>query len=101
MYYPYDPSPTDSHALSLHDALPILSSGAHSRDPLARNDVERARATKQLRRRLRDLVFAGEQMNQSALDRDRKSTRLKYNHRCKSYAVSRLKKKNYHTTPLI
>src|SRR5438445_8673765 len=46
-----------------------LSSGAHSRDPLARNDVERARATKQLRRRLRDVVFAGEQMNQRALDR--------------------------------
>src|SRR5436189_1347180 len=70
-----DPATTDIYTLSLHDALPIWA----GRAPGCR-DREPDRLGPVLRRGARAL--------------DRKSTRLNSSHRCISYAVFCLKKKN-------
>src|SRR5437763_4328361 len=91
-----DSAPTEIYTLSLHDALPILSSRAN-RGALARRRPpsqparvasERGAAfAPQLRALPREPVRGG------VVARDRKSTRLNSSHRCISYAVFCLKKK--------
>src|SRR5437764_2033638 len=73
-----DPAPTEIYTLSLHDALPIClesSSSANSDSPSS-TGVSRLRTASRTARG------------------DRKSTRLNSSHRCISYAVFCLKKKN-------
>src|SRR5437764_10915027 len=69
-----DTAPTEIYTLSLHDALPILGERAGHGRSRAVPGVVRAR--------------------RGICRRDRKSTRLNSSHRCISYAVFCLKKKN-------
>src|SRR3712207_6995894 len=94
MFFFNDTAPTEIYTLSLHDALPILSS--------------RAAGTDALRGALRSLLHAchllapddaagpptGPAGGQAGVLRDRKSTRLNSSHANTSYAVFCLKKKN-------
>src|SRR5438270_1926846 len=69
-----------------------LSSGAHSRDPLARNDG--GEGATRLSFVERHALWSAEQKEAaSRLRRDRKSTRLNSSHSQISYAVFCLKKK--------
>src|SRR5688572_31551734 len=83
-----DPATTEIYTLSLHDALPILGTGAGGR---ARRSRGRAahRAGRGGRRPLRRRPPAA-----GGRARDRKSTRLNSSHSQISYAVFCLKKKN-------
>src|SRR5437879_8016819 len=81
-------APTEIYTLSLHDALPIFSETlmhAVFDDPAAKphGDME-------------DPEFVTEHLAEFAMENpeDRKSTRLNSSHRCISYAVFCLKKKN-------
>src|SRR5437879_13850899 len=74
-----DTAPTEIYTLSLHDALPIA--GGDLEVPARRLGRHRARAP--------GVVLPG-----LCLAADRKSTRLNSSHRCISYAVFCLKKKN-------
>src|SRR5437763_12732142 len=78
------PSTSEIYTLSLHDALPICDRF----DALRPDDPKRAVPPNALPQR-RDLaqVLVG-------FRQDRKSTRLNSSHRCISYAVFCLKKKN-------
>src|SRR5437762_8033409 len=82
-----DATTTDLYTLSLHDALPIYA------NPVALDRVVRS-AIAQI-----DpvVVVAGIDLRDGASE-DRKSTRLNSSHRCSSYAVFCLKKKNRSTT---
>src|SRR5437762_11973065 len=84
-YFFTDPAPTEIYTLSLHDALPIFALVVIALT-IARG-IERSQlgygfAT------IRDDELAAEASG------DRKSTRLNSSHRCISYAVFCLKKKN-------
>src|SRR5437764_3236523 len=77
-----DTATTEIYTLSLHDALPIyLQIARHFRGQIARvlGDV-------------RMQINGGRMLERLVLDR--KSTRLNSSHRCISYAVFCLKKKN-------
>src|SRR5438876_5577382 len=78
-----DTTTTEIYTLSLHDALPIYSSGAV--DELIALDVDRRRVGPH-RRRPETARRVG--------TRDRKSTRLNSSHPSISYAVFCLEKKN-------
>src|SRR5207247_10204744 len=86
------PAPSTTSTLSLHDALPISSSGSPSvqRPSPARHDIISSNArnpTLRVRPRL-----SGHLLARGALE-DRKSTRLNSSHEWISYAVFCLKKK--------
>src|SRR5437762_11874896 len=74
----FHPSPlTVVYPLSLHDALPIFCGGVSAREA--------------------EFLGGGEYVNSKSrrlFSSDRKSTRLNSSHRCTSYAVFCLKKKN-------
>src|SRR5437764_15032649 len=78
-----DPATTEIYTLSLHDALPISFGNVA-------NGKRRAIAERL------GMLERGEGIGRLAGlgDRDRKSTRLNSSHRCISYAVFCLKKKN-------
>src|SRR5437879_8009498 len=81
LFFFNDPATTAIYTLSLHDALPISTSPAKIRSsvcvPPRSANVSRSTTTQPAR--------------------DRKSTRLNSSHRCISYAVFCLKKKNKKT----
>src|SRR5687768_18603705 len=77
-YFYYNPATTQIYTLSLHDALPISSSGRRRREP---GPSSRRGSAPVRRRRAADRL------------RDRKSTRLNSSHGYISYAVFCLKKK--------
>src|SRR5437762_8950689 len=96
-----DPAPTEIYTLSLHDALPILRECCHMGqlllEFLLRRDAQRdpagIRLVQKAERLGRDRIAElGGCCNRFGLDR--KSTRLNSSHRCISYAVFCLKKKN-------
>src|SRR5437762_5404623 len=74
------PSTPDFYTLSLHDALPILYDQRSAEMVFRPGPV------------FTQLLLADE------INRDRKSTRLNSSHRCISYAVFCLKKKNKNNT---
>src|SRR5437764_11627434 len=75
---------TEIYTLSLHDALPILDD-----DPSLANAFASDGFTP-----LHLAAFFGKTESTRILVQDRKSTRLNSSHRCISYAVFCLKKKN-------
>src|SRR5437879_7394502 len=77
-----DTETTEIYTLSLHDALPILRANADSALPMTNG--------------ARDMLSTPPAIisEASPLLIDRKSTRLNSSHRCISYAVFCLKKKN-------
>src|SRR5437762_11305365 len=99
-----DPPTPEIYTLSLHDALPIwrgIERLGAKQDGILRNHQIAPNGT------LRDTVvysiIASEWPTVKAhltyqLNEDRKSTRLNSSHRCISYAVFCLKKKNYKRT---
>src|SRR5206468_6202502 len=102
MYATTRPSPTDTHTLSLHDALPIYyrgdARGAGGAPPAARTAALVAAAGRtggdDLAARTRWDVEPGTRRRRTPdLRRDRKSTRLNSSHDQISYAVFCLKKK--------
>src|SRR5690606_39897221 len=90
------PAPTETYTLSLHDALPILSSGAQGNiHPL--NSGGTRPAIVNLRQELNIYNLLGDptvKLRVSPPWKDRKSTRLNSSHVKISYAVFCLKKKN-------
>src|SRR5437762_5956178 len=94
----HHPSTTEISPLSLHDALPIC---ARSRDEghalcgsAADVDHRVARRDHSAHRGKRHRLLVAELLEDRARRQDRKSTRLNSSHRCISYAVFCLKKKN-------
>src|SRR5436189_1416486 len=96
MPFPFNaPATTEIYTLSLHDALPILDKYGtdalrFTMAGLAAPSVRDVRITEDRIEASRN--FANKLWNASRLDR--KSTRLNSSHRCISYAVFCLKKKN-------
>src|SRR5438552_11978779 len=78
-----DPAPTEFYTLSLHDALPDLSTGH-----VAHRENARLHGLGEKQGALLDARGHGRR------HRDRKSTRLNSSHQIISYAVFCLKKKN-------
>src|SRR5437762_10656164 len=78
--------------LSLHDALPI-SRAARRRMQEIQRLTPKQRYERQTEK-YRELIGVTEEVVDSAQRVDRKSTRLNSSHRCISYAVFCLKKKN-------
>src|SRR5437762_9011545 len=95
MFFFIAPAPTEIYTLSLHDALPICVA-----DRPVDVEPERAEALLDLgllvgrRVRVHDDHHVCTGSRPSTVARDRKSTRLNSSHRCISYAVFCLKKKN-------
>src|SRR5207244_10809888 len=102
-----DPSPTEFYPLSLHDALPILLMG------MLLPAIQKVREAAARTKRLSDIRSIGTAFHShqlrgaglpsaaawtSAIQRDRKSTRLNSSHQIISYAVFCLKKKNIEHT---
>src|SRR5699024_12557836 len=85
------PSP-ETHALSLHDALPIFSSARPQRPSRSTSSAEtRARCTPLAA----SSAATAREASSRAAGSDRKSTRLNSSHVSISYAVFCLKKKTY------
>src|SRR5437764_15033832 len=78
---------TEIYTLSLHDALPICGADEGAGGPEPGEEVVHSPPG------LFQDLLAGGRVNQ-----DRKSTRLNSSHRCISYAVFCLKKKNTYST---
>src|SRR5437762_10049309 len=78
-------APTHTSTLSLHDALPISRGGLDAVDDQRDRRRRRGARARRARERRHDGVHERG---------DRKSTRLNSSHRCISYAVFCLKKKN-------
>src|SRR5437762_14164834 len=81
-FFANHPQTTQIYTLSLHDALPIFG------EALAPPVVQRGHARQEAR-----LLLLGAEGDDHR-PADRKSTRLNSSHRCISYAVFCLKKKN-------
>src|SRR5438105_12324162 len=99
-----DTSTTEIYTLSLHDALPILSSSRRRRLFPPRVARRRDRPDQAARRRADRRARAGPAGSSArngtgtrGSSRDRKSTRLNSSHEWISYAVFCLKKKNRKT----
>src|SRR5205814_9967907 len=103
--YTAAPPTTDTHAPSLHDALPIWTAAAHARQADRRDDRDwreqcAPAARSGGRHRLRERPARGTAVRlrfepgDPCAQRDRKSTRLNSSHLGISYAVFCLKKKN-------
>src|SRR5437764_8883225 len=86
-----DTATTDIYTLSLHDALPIFRHGALLY--MALTYVSNAQLTREVGVQRRGVVVFGIARAEQQRE-DRKSTRLNSSHRCISYAVFCLKKKN-------
>src|SRR5207247_9109910 len=92
------PSPPPPHALSLHDALPILHRSGRGDDPVSPGRGEGGATPRGVApggsRDDRDHGRRLDAQQQDRRDQDRKSTRLNSSHEWSSYAVFCLKKKN-------
>src|SRR5437879_4859969 len=88
----YDSTPPDLTTLSLHDALPILALIAAG---VAVNVASAREYRVGVSRHAAILALFLETPTRYSRAEDRKSTRLNSSHRCISYAVFCLKKKNY------
>src|SRR5207248_11427425 len=101
------PTPTATHTLSLHDALPISRGWSHSRHSPARPQQVGQAVADQRQAQAHDdhgqardggqLPVGGQEVlavvdHRSEIGGDRKSTRLNSSHRTISYAVFCLKK---------
>src|SRR5437762_13673261 len=90
-FYKHAATP-ELYALSLHDALPISHLGSNT---VSRYGVPRSAHRNSAVGRLAPAILAAYRLT------DRKSTRLNSSHRCISYAVFCLKKKNKHPQDVI
>src|SRR5437762_9878723 len=84
-----DTPTTDIHSLSLHDALPILCA--------ALLVVVQAQVPATVKNAAAEWPMYNRDLGGTRFSPDRKSTRLNSSHRCISYAVFCLKKKNKRT----
>src|SRR5437763_11431986 len=88
LFFFNDTAHTEIYTLSLHDALPILTVGK------SRPDKRRTSSRSWSASPSASTARAARCVTPATVGPDRKSTRLNSSHRCISYAVFCLKKKN-------